>query len=65
MVEHELSRDEPRAARILLAQVGDAPEALVARVEAAEERQIKREARLYELERDAKNRDIDLALADG
>ncbi|MER2564979.1 MAG: protein kinase [Myxococcaceae bacterium] len=64
MVEHELSRDEPRAARILLAQVTAAPEALVARVEAAEDRQIKREARLYELERDAKDRDIDLALAE-
>lgn len=62
MARHELARDDPRAARILLSQIDDKPADLVVAVEGAEARQRDRNARLTELERDARDREIDLAL---
>ncbi len=62
MARHELARDDPRAARILLSQMNEKPAELVAAVEDAEARQRQRNARLSELERDARDREVDLAL---
>lgn len=62
MVRHELARDDPRAARILLSQLDDKPAELVAAVDGAEARQQQRSARLSELELDAREREIDLAV---
>ncbi len=64
MARHELARDDPRAARILLSQMNEKPADLVAAVEGAEARQRNRSARLNELERDAHEREIDLAVTE-
>ncbi len=52
LVERELSRGEPEAARALLAEVAEPPEALAARVEAAVEARVREESRLRGLARD-------------
>jgi serine/threonine-protein kinase len=64
MVRYELDRREPRAARILLAQLAAPPAELLASVEHEEAEQFRREARLYELERNARDQEIDLALVE-
>lgn len=64
MVRYELERKEPRAARILLSQLKKPPPELVTAVENEEEQQFRREARLYELERNARDQEIDLALVE-
>ncbi len=62
MVRYELSRNEARAARILLAQVEDAPEDLTRGVEAAEQAQARRDARFVELEQRERDGDINVSL---
>lgn len=64
MVRYELARREPRAARILLSQLAKPPADLVTAVEEEEQRQFRREARLFELERNARDQEADLALAE-
>ncbi len=64
MVQYELGRGEARAARILLAQLEVAPPELVRQVELAEEKAAHREVRLRELELDAREQEVDVALAE-
>ncbi|MBL8917696.1 MAG: serine/threonine protein kinase [Myxococcaceae bacterium] len=64
MVRYELARHEPRAARILLSQLTSPSSELVTAVEAEEQRQFRREARLFELERNARDQEADLALVE-
>jgi eukaryotic-like serine/threonine-protein kinase len=62
MVRYELSRNEARAARILLTQLEDAPDELRREVEAAEQAQALRDARFVELERRERDGDINVSL---
>ena len=62
MAWHEVRHDDPRAARILVAQLAQAPEALLSAIDELEQRQYRREARLFELERDARDLEIDVVL---
>lgn len=62
MAWHEIRHDDPRAARILISQLEVSPPELLAAIEALEQRQYRREARLFELERDARDLEIDVVL---
>jgi serine/threonine-protein kinase len=62
MAWHEARHDDPRAARILVAQLDEAPAALLEAIDELEQRQYRREARLFELERDARDLEIDVVL---
>ncbi len=64
MIQHELGREEARAARILLAQLDAPPRELVKAVEVAEAEHQAREVRLALLERDARDQEFDLAVSE-
>jgi eukaryotic-like serine/threonine-protein kinase len=62
MAWHEVRHEDARAARILIAQLETPPADLVEAIEALEQHQYRREARLFELERDARDLEIDVVL---
>ncbi|MDX2013781.1 MAG: serine/threonine-protein kinase [Myxococcaceae bacterium] len=59
---HEVRHDDARAARILTAQLDVVPPELLSAIEQLEQRQYQRDARLFELERDARDLEIDVVL---
>lgn len=62
MAQHEVHHADARAARILIAQLEAPPRELLAAVEALEARSHERAERLAALEREARNRELDLLL---